>query len=289
MQALKSPLFELFGLNVFMLRLDLNHKHISGNKWYKLKYNLEEAKRQNKHTVLTFGGAFSNHIAATAAAGKEFGLNTIGVIRGDELDQLNPTLHFAKEAGMQLHFISREEYKNRNTDDFIRAISKRLNDPYIIPEGGSNDLGIKGCTEILNSVKMPFDHIVCACGTGTTLAGIALSLNAESQALGIQVLKAEGYIFSEVQKMIGNKATERVSVNEAYHFGGYAKTNAELKTFVAEFEQEHGFRLDPIYTGKMMFGIMDLVKRGYFKKGQTIIAVHTGGLQGNAGFYGPVS
>lgn len=274
-------------VNLYVLRTDLNHKNISGNKLFKLKYNIEEAKRQNKNTLLTFGGAYSNHIAATAAAGKEYGLKTIGIIRGDKLDVLNPTLQFAIEQGMELHFVSREDYKNKSTSSFINSLDQQFSNFFLIPEGGSNKLGIKGCEEILNYINIPFDTVCCACGTGTTLTGIILGLKNGEKALGFQVLRSEGYIKSEIEKWLGlfeegNK--NNWIINEDYHFGGYAKRKPELIEFMDQFEKENSIPLDFIYTGKMMFGIYELIKNGFFKKNETIIAIHTGGLQGNQGF-----
>lgn len=289
LQAIIHPNIKEYGMNLFMLRTDLNHPTISGNKLYKLKYNIEEAKKLNKQTVLTFGGAFSNHIAATAAAGKEFNLKTIGIIRGDELPELNPTLKLAKKNGMHLHFVSRELYRDKEA--LYKYVEKQFfhENFYLIPEGGSNELGILGCKEITDSIKIDFDTICCACGTGATLAGIIMSLKPEQKAIGFQILKANGYIKTEAENLLNNftqRRTERKEkienweINEDYHFGGYAKTTPELISFISDFERETTIPLEPIYTGKMMYGLFELIKQNYFKKGETIIALHTGGLQG---------
>ncbi len=286
LQKIKSDFITSKGVELFVYRLDLNHPHISGNKLYKLKYNLEEAKKQNKKTILTFGGAFSNHIAATAAAGKEYGFETIGIIRGEEVSELNPTLTFAKECGMQLHFVSRTLYQNKE------ALSKYVEEHfssqnfYFIPEGGSNELGILGCKEITKDIPIDFDYVCCACGTGSTITGITLSLNDHQHAIGFQVLKGENYIQSEVEKWLSHfkSAEKKWEINEDFHFGGYAKLKPELLNFMLQFEKENAIPLDYIYTGKMMFGIMELIKAGKFKKSDKIIAIHTGGLQGNKGF-----
>lgn len=286
LQQITDSFLEKKGIQLYLLRTDLNHPEISGNKLYKLKYNIEEAKSQNKNTLLTFGGAFSNHIAATAAAGKIANLNAIGIIRGDELPQLNPTLRLAKENGMQLYFVSRELYRNK--DELQNYVRKTFNNNcYIVPEGGSNALGVKGCAEIIKDISIPFDYICAPCGTGATLSGIVLSLNTKQQAIGFQVLKAEKYIEQELKKWLLEFNCENKnnwSINENYHFGGYAKVNDELKAFVKEFKTNYHIPLDLIYTGKMMFGIFDLIKKDAFKTGSTIIAIHTGGLQGNKGF-----
>lgn len=286
LQAINDDITKKHGVHLFVLRLDLNHPHISGNKLFKLRYNLDKAKKQGKKTILTFGGAFSNHIAATAAAGKEHNLNTIGIIRGDELKELNPTLKFATESGMKLHYVSRTLYQNKK-ELYANIEQEFSNDNfYLIPEGGSNEFGIEGCKEIINEIKIDFDFICCPCGTGATMTGIVLSLKENQTAISFQVLKAENYIQQEVQNWLEkyNYYQENWSIKEEYHFGGYAKTKPELITFIEQFEKQNGVPLDYIYTGKMMFGIYDLIKNDYFKSGQTIIAIHTGGLQGNEGF-----
>jgi 1-aminocyclopropane-1-carboxylate deaminase len=287
LQQIDDSITSKYGVKLYMLRTDLNHPFISGNKLFKLKYNLEEAKKQNKDTILTFGGAFSNHIAATAAAGKEYGFKTIGIIRGDKSEILNPTLEFASKQGMQLYYISREEYRNKHTADFINSLNEKFSNFYLIPEGGANILGIKGCIEITDLIDVPFDVVISPCGTGTTLAGIILSLKKNQKAIGFQVLKGENYIRNEVENWIrqyGEAEKSDWEINENYHFGGYAKRTEELIRFVETFERENGIPLDFIYTGKMTFGIYDMIKKGHFKRGETIVAIHTGGLQGNAGF-----
>lgn len=284
LQKIKSDFITSKGVELFVYRLDLNHTHISGNKLYKLKYNLEEAKKQGKKTILTFGGAFSNHIAATAAAGNEYGFDTIGIIRGEAASDLNPTLTFAKECGMQLHFVSRALYQNK--DELNKYVEEHFSSQnyYSIPEGGSNELGILGCKEITKDVD--FDYVCCACGTGSTITGITLSLGEHQHAIGFQVLKGENYIQTEVEKWLTHfKSIEKKwEINENFHFGGYAKLKPELLNFMLQFEKENAIPLDYIYTGKMMFGIIELIKAGKFKKGDKIIAIHTGGLQGNKGF-----
>jgi len=287
LQRINDHLISASGVNLYVLRTDLNHSHISGNKLYKLKYNLEEAQKQNQKTILTFGGAFSNHIAAAAAAGRENGFKTIGIIRGELVPELNPTLKFAQSQGMQLHFISREEYKNKHEPSFIDSLHEKFGDFFMIPEGGANKAGIEGCKEITQSITIPFDYVCCPCGTGTTLAGIILSLKEAQEAIGLQVLKGENYIHSEVTSWLRhfNSEQRNWSVNTGYHFGGYAKCTAELREFISAFEASNVIPLDPVYTAKMMYGIYDLISKGFFKAGQTIVAVHTGGLQGNAGFY----
>jgi 1-aminocyclopropane-1-carboxylate deaminase len=290
LQAIHDATTDKYGIRLFILRTDLNHALISGNKWFKLKYNLQEAKQQNSSTLLTFGGAFSNHIAATAAAGKEYGFKTIGIIRGEAYKELNPTLQLAMECGMQVDYVSRALYRDKeNLYEYIKQTF--TNEPYyLIPEGGSNSLGVKGCEEITQHISIDFDYVCCACGTGAPMAGITLSLKNKQQALGFQVLKARDYIKNEItqwlekKKSLKAKNTANWGINEDYHYGGYAKTTAELKHFIKQFENDNAIPLDYVYTGKMMAGIYDLIQNGFFRKGETIVAVHTGGLQGNKGF-----
>ena len=287
LQEINNALTKNHNIRLYIWRLDLIHPHISGNKLFKLKYNIEEAKKNGKDTLLTFGGAYSNHIAATAFAGKEYGFKTIGIIRGNEISELNPTLQFATDCGMQLHYVSREEYKTKDTKEFLQELITKFPNAYIIPEGGANELGIKGCKEIVNNIPIDFDYICCPCGTGTTLAGIILSLQEHQQAIGFQVLKGKDYIKSEVTDWLAKfnyTNNNNWRINEDYHFGGYAKVNTELKDFKTTFEKENSIPLDYIYTAKMMFGIYSLIEKGLFEKNKTIIALHTGGLQGNAGF-----
>ena len=297
LKKITDPHISDTGVNLFVLRLDEIHPHISGNKFFKLKYNLEEAKRQKKDTLLTFGGAYSNHIAATAAAGKEFGFKTIGIIRGDELQTsprpsddpllipiaigkerveqtLNRTLSFAKEHGMKLHFVSREEYKKKDSAEFTDSLIHTFGDFYLLPEGGTNEFAIKGCSEILPLIDIPFDFVCCPVGTGGTIAGIISSLKKDQRAIGFSVLK--GMDFSAIT----SKVSKTFEVMEGYHFGGYAKYTPELLKFIDDFEKQNNIPLEQVYTGKMMFGIYDLIKKNYFPENSTVIAIHTGGLQG---------
>jgi 1-aminocyclopropane-1-carboxylate deaminase/D-cysteine desulfhydrase-like pyridoxal-dependent ACC family enzyme len=283
-QLINDGITQHYKVNLYVLRTDLNHPHISGNKLFKLKYNLQQAESLHKKTLLTFGGAFSNHIAATAASGKEYGFNTIGIIRGEEAASLNPTLTFAKQSGMQLHYVQRSLYQNKQElYEYVNNLVESENF-YLIPEGGANELGVKGCKEIINLVDFNFDYITCACGTGTTLAGIIQSLKTNQQAIGFQVLKSEGYIKNEVKNWIGENNHLNWNINENYHFGGYAKIKKELIEFTNWFQQTNNIPLDYVYTAKMMYGIYDLLQKGFFKEGTTLIALHTGGLQGNKGF-----
>lgn len=288
-QELNDPELTDSGIRLLIKRDDLIHNHISGNKWRKLKYNLREAAEQNHHTLLTFGGAYSNHIVATAFAAQKAGLSSIGVIRGED-DGTNPTLRFAREHGMQLHFISREDYRRKNDDDFIDQLEEKFGRFFLVPEGGANGLGVRGCTEILSEVEEDFDVVCCAAGTGTTLAGLTLSLNENQILFGFPALKGGEFLNDEVIRLMEESRLRLPSIVNFqlitdYHFGGYAKMTPELLEFINGFQERTGIPLDPIYTGKMMFGIYDLIRKGRFKKGTTILAIHTGGLQGWQGMH----
>jgi 1-aminocyclopropane-1-carboxylate deaminase/D-cysteine desulfhydrase-like pyridoxal-dependent ACC family enzyme len=287
LQQLHSPLFEEQDITLWVKREDLLHPAISGNKWRKLRYNLEEAKRLEKDTLLTFGGAYSNHIAAVAAAGQEFRFKTIGMIRGEEHLPLNPTLRFATAAGMELHYVSREDYRHKQEPDFLSQLSLQFNQPYIIPEGGTNVLAVKGCTEIVSDISIDYDYICCPCGTGGTIAGIIAGLEGERQVLGFPALKGGEFLEQEITRLLkaynGRQYANWHLITE-YHFGGYARVKPELLAFIRDFQEQHQLPLEPIYTGKMFYGLLDLIRKGHFPRGSRIIVLHTGGLQGNAGF-----
>lgn len=274
----------LFGIpngQLDVKREDLLHPHISGNKFRKLKYNLICAKKSGKETLLTFGGAYSNHIGAVAAAGKEFGFKTIGVIRGDELKitPLNHTLAFARKLGMELHFITRETYRKKEHPEFINHLKKEFGDFYLLPEGGTNNLAVKGCREILTKNDAAYDYICMAVGTGGTIAGIIESAAKHQKVVGFSVLKG---VFQE-SEIRNYTAKANFELTDLYSFGGYGKIDSELIRFINEFKIKTGIPLDPIYTGKLIYGILDLYKNSYFKKNSRILAVHSGGLQGIAG------
>ncbi len=275
------------GVTLWVKREDLLHPQISGNKWRKLKYNLQEAGQQGHHSLLTFGGAYSNHIAATAAAGKEYGFHTIGIIRGEEHLPLNPTLSFATSCGMQLHYISREEYRHKSDPAFLDELQEKYGKAYLLPEGGTNLLAVKGCTEIVADMPVAFSHICCAMGTGGTLAGIVAGLAGDKAILGFPALKGGDFLRQEVEELVQaycGKSYSNWQLVTQYHFGGYAKVKPELLHFMQQFKEQHHIQLEPIYTGKMMYGLFDLIRQGHFPRGSRIVAVHTGGLQGNAGF-----
>jgi len=270
------------GVTLTIKREDEIHPQISGNKYRKLKYNLLAAKEQGLDTLLTFGGAYSNHIAATASAGLEFGFKTIGIIRGDELtDKIaeNSTLSFAQECGMALEFISRTAYRKKSSLEFITNLKNKFGDFYLLPEGGTNDLAIKGCEEILTDNDQDFDYICTPVGTGGTIAGIVNSAKQHQKVLGFSSLKGD-FLKGEIAKLTSK---DNWSLITEYHFGGYGKINNELIAFINKFKEETNIPLDPVYTGKMLFGLVDLIQKGTFKKGNEILVIHTGGLQGIEG------
>jgi len=277
-------MLEEAGVKLLIKREDLNHPFISGNKWWKLKYNLEEAAQQNKSTLLTFGGAYSNHLYATAAAAHELGFKSIGIVRGEETLPLNPTLQFVTEKGMVLHYVSREVYRTRTTEEFRYQLQQQVDDFYLIPEGGTNELAVKGCAEFATKFSsIDFNCVCVPVGTGGTLAGLIKGMKGEREVIGFPVLKGGEFLRDEIMSL--EKSTSDFlnwSLMTDYHFGGYAKTTPSLVNFIKDFENTYGIPLDQVYTGKMIWGIFDLIQQGYFKKGTTLLAIHTGGLQGRS-------
>ena len=269
-------------VKVFIRREDLIHPFVSGNKFRKLKYNLLQAKKENQHTLLTFGGAYSNHIAATAFAGKENGFQTVGVIRGEELEAKideNPTLQFAQDCGMKFEFVSRDAYRLKDTANFVEKLREKHGSFYLVPEGGTNEFAVNGCEEILNKADEDYDFICCAVGTGGTISGLINGSFEGQKVLGFPALKGDF-----LQKDIRNFAkNNNFSLLNEYHFGGYGKVTSELIEFINSFYKKNKIPLDPIYTGKMVFGVIDLIQKNYFPKNAKILLIHTGGLQGVAG------
>ncbi|WP_139924763.1 1-aminocyclopropane-1-carboxylate deaminase/D-cysteine desulfhydrase [Hymenobacter sp. DG01] len=293
LQPLPEPAADRAGVQLLLLRDDLNHPDLPGNKWRKLKYNLLEAGRLGQTTLLTYGGAYSNHLAAVAAAGRLTGLQTVGVVRGEELRKqpLNPTLARARQDGMRLHFLDRTTYRRKHEPEVVAALLRELGPAYVLPEGGSNTLALPGCAELVPELLAltDFDTLCVACGTGGTLAGLLVGLDGQREALGFAALKGADFLRPDINALT-LQATSRVYSNWAlrtdYHGGGYARLTPEVRRFVQAFQQRHGVLLDPIYTSKMLMGILDLLAQGYFRRGSTVVAVHTGGLQAWAGFGG---
>ena len=278
-KEISLPVLDEKEVRLFIKRIDKVHPFISGNKWFKLKYNLLEAEKQGLNTLLTFGGAYSNHIAATAFAAKEKGFKSIGIIRGEEHLPLNPTLRFATENGMKLHYVSRSYYREKTNADFLKNLKVQFGDFYLIPEGGTNELAIQGAAEILDSNDTQ-DYICCAAGTGGTIAGIINASNDKQTVIGFPAIKGIDALEKDIK--IWTNTTNYKFIND-YVGNGYAKINKDLVDFINEFDATHNIPLDAIYTGKMMMGILDLVAKDFFLKGSSILAIHTGGLQGNKG------
>lgn len=263
-------------------REDLIHPQISGNKYRKLNYNIVQARKENKKRLLTFGGAFSNHILAVAVAGKTFGFETIGVIRGEELAEkidTNPTLKLASVHGMHFKFLSRTDFRNKNSPILINSLEAEFGDFYLLPEGGTNALAVAGCEEILTTEDAEFDYICCAVGTGGTIAGIINASKPYQTVLGFPTLAGD-FLKEEICKFAKNSNWQLIS---DYHFGGYAKINTDLISFMNQFKSDNKIPLDPIYTGKLVFGVMDLLEKNYFPPNSKILVIHTGGLQGIQG------
>ncbi len=290
LQAFADEHTSLANVSVHIKRLDVIHKHIQGNKWFKLKYNIEQAIQQGHDTLLTFGGPWSNHIYSTAAAGKHYGLKTIGIIRGEEPAALSNTLQFADSCGMQLEFISKLAYEEKETEDFKAWLHDTYGSFHLIPEGGSNYLGINGCMEILDGYdKTNFDVICCAAGTGATAAGILLSALPNQHVHVFPVFKDGSFIADNIRNhlkyfLMDDVVAEEYMLNlhlqTAYGFGGYAKWNDELLAFIRGMKSNHQLPLDQVYTGKMFYGVLDLIGRKTFAEGTRILVIHTGGLQG---------
>ncbi len=282
-QFLPDPFPNEVPIRLYLKRDDLLHPLVSGNKWRKLKFNLLAAREQGHNTLLTFGGAYSNHLYATAAAGRVFEFSTIGIVRGDELANapLNPTLAFCRSCGMELHFVSRADYRRKDDPTFMGHLTDRCGPCYALPEGGTNELAIRGTAEIMPEIVTQLgrapDYVCCAVGTGGTVLGLAQTTPPETAVLGFLSLKAPDFQLPE---------PANCPIETAYHFGGYARTTPELLDFIRSFERRTNVPIEQVYTGKMLFGIYDLARQGYFPDGATVVAVHTGGLQGRSGALG---
>lgn len=291
-EKIESEAADNAGVQVFVKREDLIHEQLSGNKWRKLKYNLLQAKAENRTNLLTFGGAYSNHIAAVAAAGAIFGFKTTGIIRGEEPSTLNHTLAQARKNGMELKYVSRSAYRDKSK--FITQFLSLENKGYIIPEGGTNKHALKGCKEILSfcDFEKKIDYWCVACGTGGTAAGMITGLRQDQHLIGFSVLKGD-FMTQEIHNLLLSVGADNQnwSVNNQFHFGGYTKFDASLIKFINDFKYKYDIPLDPVYTGKLFFAVFELISKNYFPKGSNIMIVHSGGQQGIAGFnerFGPI-
>jgi 1-aminocyclopropane-1-carboxylate deaminase len=282
---LKCALLENHSVELYVKREDLNHPSVAGNKWWKLKYNMLDAKEKNFSTVLTFGGAYSNHLYATSAAARELGFKSIGIVRGEEYMPLNPTLTFAQQNGMKLHYVNRETYKKKQEQSFLDSLKEKFGDVYIIPEGGTNLLAIKGCAEfgtILNEIDS--DYVMLPVGTAGTISGLIPSLPVSRRIIGVPVFKNGEFLQREISDWVEKYSGETFhhwSLLLNYHHGGYAKTSPELLDFIHGVRNDFGLPLDHVYTGKLLFAIFEEIKRGAFPRGSKILMIHTGGLQGS--------
>jgi len=275
-----DKLFDEQGLKVFIKRDDLIHPIISGNKWRKLKYLLREAQAQNKTRLVTFGGAYSNHLLATSAAAARFGFKSTGFVRGEQVN--NDTLFLCRLHGLNLIFTDRESYRNKQA--LFNKYFADNNDAFFIDEGGSSALGAKGCSELIDELDDTYDHIICACGTGTTAAGIINGLVSHKLPLqfhGVPVLKNGEFLRKDIDAFLEERSSYHLHTD--YHFGGYGKVDDNLIGFVKQFVAATGVLIEPIYTGKMLFALYDLAAKNYFPTGSRILAIHTGGIWGLLG------
>lgn len=285
LQRIDNELTRKAGIELFIKREDRVHEVVSGNKFRKLKYNILEAIDQRYSRLVTFGGAYSNHIYATAYLAEELGFQAIGVIRGDELDADNPTLAYVRNVGMYLEFISREQYRDKNHPVFIEALKNKFGDFYLIPEGGSNSFAIKGIAELAQEIntQLPQCHYLCvASGTGGTTAGLISGIHENTRVIGFPVLKGGEYLAEEISQWI-HPGKDNWALISDYHFGGYARIDKTLIEFMEEFEVEYNIPLDPVYTAKLLYGVFDQIKKGNFPRRSRIVVLHSGGLQGRVG------
>ena len=266
-------------IKLYVKRIDLIDKYISGNKWYKLKYNIKSAINNSKKSVLTFGGAYSNHLLATAVIANKYKLKSIGLVRGEKKQNLNPILRLVEQYGMHVNYISRSYYRMRDDKNIISNLKKIYGDFYLIPQGGTNNLGVIGAQEILTDLDNQ-NYICVPVATGGTISGIINSSNTKQKILGFKSIKGEGDLEGNIKKYTNSNNWDLL---DDYTFGGFAKYDVQLLNFIKNFDLKYSIKLDIIYTSKMMFGLFDLIQKGYFKRKSTILAIHTGGLQGNLG------
>jgi len=280
-EQLQHPVLDEHKIELHIKRDDLLHPIISGNKWRKLKYTLLYTLTHGQQHLISMGGAYSNHLHALAYIGYKLNLKTTGLIRGEQPEQENQTLSDLRKWGMDLKFVTRGEFRELRKCRAHDSKPAKQYDGFWIPEGGANQYALNGISEILKEIDMDFNTLALACGTGATLAGLAKTLPENKQILGFSALKGGGFLEKDIKKLLRKKSRHNWSVNFDYHFGGFAKSTEELTSFMESFTSQSNIPLEPVYTGKMLYGLFDLIQQGYFKKGSRIIAIHTGGLQGN--------
>jgi len=303
LQTIQLPLFSKKKIKVQLLRTDKSDPVISGNKWFKLKHNLIEAKKQQQHTLLSFGGAYSNHLHALATAGKTYGFHTIGIIRGEEHLPLNPTLADITAQGMKLYYINRKLYREKHQPEFIDWLKQLIskNDPfslgesssefYLVPEGGTNALAVSGAAEIASFIPKECDYVCVPCGTGGTIAGIISGLSTlnthQTKVLGFAAMKGGQFLQPFIEQLLQQQNISSKSIVWElfydWHFGGFARIDQALALFIQDFEKKLSIELDPVYTAKMMYAMVSMIEADFFPPGSNIIAIHTGGLQGKRG------
>jgi 1-aminocyclopropane-1-carboxylate deaminase len=270
---------------VDMLRLDLLHEVVSGNKWYKLRLNLQQALEGNYKTILTFGGGYSNHLVATAYAAKMAGLGAVGIVRG-KYETLTPSLQFCKDQGMELVFVAQDDYKNKHRPHWLRELVAHFDELFIIPEGGDNELGRKGAGLITRFIDKQYTHVVLSVGSGTTLAGVRNELDAHQYVVGMVPMKQGKYLHEHIANHLLPEGNRNWQLYDQWHFGGFGKWNDELLGYMNAFYEMNKIPLDIVYTGKMMYGLQQLINDGAFAADSRILCIHTGGLQGNASVKG---
>lgn len=281
-QSLHPSWYNPYVASVDMLRLDLIHPIVSGNKWYKLKHNLEQIREQGYDSLLTFGGAYSNHLVATAAAAYTYGVRAIGVVRGTySADELTPTLVQCKSFGMELIFITREDYALKENPEWLLGLSEQFHHPYIIPEGGSNDWGRIGSEDIASLIPSDYTYVCTSIGSGTTFVGVRNALMPSQYVLGFVPMKNGTYLKDEIGSHLKEYQNKNWQLFDNWHFGGFGKWKDELIEFMNNFYSVNDIPLDIVYTSKMMYGVRDLMQSEYFSKDARILCIHSGGLQGN--------
>jgi 1-aminocyclopropane-1-carboxylate deaminase len=281
-QQLDESWFRLYVRNVSMLRLDVIHPVVSGNKWYKLKQNIQHALDNGYKTIITFGGPFSNHLIATAAATQAFGIKAIGIVRGQYAQsELTPTLSDCVQLGIELQFVSREEYAKKEDTVWLQQLYSKYDKPFIIPEGGANELGRLGAEDIAQYIPKQFTHVCVSVGTGTTLIGIRNALPTTQQVWGYAPMRNGSYLSDEIAQHLTSQKNVAWQLFSDWHFGGFGKWNDELLTFMDSFNKTNHITLDKVYTAKMMYGIQQQLQQNIFPGDAEILCIHTGGLQGN--------